>query len=50
MSADPATDLPEHLRPSSDARLARWLGALAAAAAGALWINRRRRSGGADGR
>jgi MYXO-CTERM domain-containing protein len=45
MGADRVTDLPEHLQPTSDARLIGWIGALAAAAAGAVWLNRRRRDG-----
>jgi hypothetical protein len=34
-------ELPETMRPSSDQRLAGWIGILAALTAGALWINRR---------
>jgi LPXTG-motif cell wall-anchored protein len=36
-------DLPESMQPSSDARILAWVGTLAALAAGALWVNRRRR-------
>jgi MYXO-CTERM domain-containing protein len=35
--------LPEHLQPTSDARLATWLGGLAVLTLGAWRINRRRR-------
>jgi hypothetical protein len=34
--------LPEHFQPSSDRRIAAWLGAFAALTAGALWIRRSR--------
>jgi LPXTG-motif cell wall-anchored protein len=36
-------DLPESMRPSSDARILAWVGTLATLTAGALWVNRRRR-------
>jgi LPXTG-motif cell wall-anchored protein len=36
-------ELPETMRPSSDDRLAGWIGALVALSAGAFWINRRSR-------
>jgi hypothetical protein len=40
-------DLPETMQPSSDRRLLTWLGTLAALTAGAVWIDRHRRSPGA---
>jgi LPXTG-motif cell wall-anchored protein len=36
-------DLPETMQPSSDERLAGWIGVLVALSAGALWIKRRSR-------
>jgi LPXTG-motif cell wall-anchored protein len=36
-------ELPESMRPSSDARILAWVGTLAALTAGAAWVNRRRR-------
>jgi hypothetical protein len=38
-------DLPETLQPSSDERLAGWIGAGIALTAAAVWINRRKRAG-----
>ena len=35
-------DLPEHLQPSSDARIAAWVGTFAALTIGAVWIRRSR--------
>jgi MYXO-CTERM domain-containing protein len=35
-------DLPEHMQPSSDARIATWVGGLVALAVGALALKRRR--------
>lgn len=37
-------DLPEHMRPSSDARIATWVGAFALLTLAAVSINRRRRA------
>jgi hypothetical protein len=34
--------LPEHLQPSSDIRILKWVGALAALTAGAVFVKRRR--------
>jgi hypothetical protein len=34
--------LPEHQQPSSDARIAAWLGTFAALTVGALWIKGRK--------
>jgi LPXTG-motif cell wall-anchored protein len=39
-------DLPQHLQPSSDARLLTWIGAMVVMGAGAAWIGRRRRRAG----
>jgi hypothetical protein len=36
-------ELPETMQPSSDERLAGWIGVLVALSAGALWIKRRSR-------
>jgi hypothetical protein len=36
-------ELPETMQPSSDERLARWIGVFVALSAGAIWINRRSR-------
>ena len=36
-------ELPETMQPSSDGRLAGWIGVFVALSAGALWINRRSR-------
>jgi hypothetical protein len=35
--------LPDHQQPSSDRRIAAWIGTFAALTAGALWIKRSRR-------
>lgn len=37
-------DLPEHMQPSSDARIATWVGGFVALAVGALALKRRRRA------
>jgi MYXO-CTERM domain-containing protein len=37
-------DLPEHMKPTSDARIARWVAGWVALAAGALVLKRRRES------
>jgi LPXTG-motif cell wall-anchored protein len=42
-------DLPETMQPSSDERIAGWIGAMIVLSAGALWINRRRRSRASNG-
>jgi hypothetical protein len=41
-------ELPETMQPSSDERLAGWIGVLIALTAGAIWINRRKRAGASD--
>ena len=37
-------DLPEHMQPTSDARIATWVGGFVALAIGALALKRRRES------
>jgi hypothetical protein len=43
-----AMELPETMQPSSDERIAGWIGVMVALSAGAVWINRRRRAAGAN--